>query len=75
VVVFLTEGSDVVYPLTPSVVSSMRNQEHKITLTKIDGVWKIVNDEYYDMWWQILKDTDQSKEEILDLIDESQPYP
>ncbi len=69
--VVVLEGHDVIHEITPSTVSSMANLEHTISLSKINGSWMIINDDYSDLWWNALKDTDLTKEEILDSIDES----
>lgn len=44
----LIEGNDVVYEAIAPQISSMSNLEHTITLIKVKGEWKIVEDLYED---------------------------
>ena len=64
------EGHDVVFEIVAKITgetiySSMRNQEHVITLRKVDGVWKIVFDDYEDYLWRFLNATGISMDEFL----------
>lgn len=47
----------------------MRNLEHTISLKKLNGSWVIVDDDYNDYLWQLLKSTQMSDEEIFASID------
>ena len=68
----LLEGHDVIFEVSKSTVSSMRNLEHTISLKKLNGSWVIVDDDYNDYLWRLLKSTQMSDEEIFASIDSLQ---
>ena len=69
--VTLEEGHDVVFSSTQPTVSTMRNLEHIILLTKTKTGWKIVNDDYMDYLNRVLSETGMGKEEMIDTLDQS----
>ena len=46
--ILVIERYDVVFEKYEPTVSTMRNLQHRITLRKDDGVWKITSDDYDD---------------------------
>lgn len=82
-VVSLIEGHDVEFGNSTGntgsepFISSMRNLEHRITLQKENGVWKIGSDEYEDYIWRVIRQTVFTKAEYLsfDLSGQDTPIP
>ena len=60
-VVTVVEGHDVVFEIskeiskTNPIVSKMRNLQHTIAVSKVEGTWKILSDNYEDDLWRLLK--------------------
>lgn len=69
--VSISENHDVVFEVSEPIVSSMRNRHHTIKLRKVDGTWKIVSDSYEDNLWKVINTTQQSKAELIRLINET----
>jgi hypothetical protein len=74
----IVEGHDVEFEISQEIfknepiMSSMRNLQHTIILRKKDSVWKIVDDDYNDYLWRLLKATGLSKDEMLNLLENSE---
>jgi hypothetical protein len=72
------EGHDLVFDIsreispTQPIVSSMRNLQHLIIMRKVQGVWKVVSDNYDDYLWRLIKATGISKGELLQAMNETQ---
>jgi len=70
-VVTVVEGHDVVFEISNEIskinpiVSKMRNLQHTIAVSKVEGTWKIVSDNYEDDLWRLLKIPGNSQEELL----------
>jgi hypothetical protein len=47
-VVTLLENNEVYYSSTPTIASMMANVKHTITFAKVNGSWKILDDQYHD---------------------------
>jgi hypothetical protein len=62
-VVTLLESHDVYFATNPTSIAKMANLEHVITLTKVDGSWKLTNDNYRDETIELMETL--SKEEIF----------
>jgi hypothetical protein len=65
--VIVSEGSDIVFEISSPTVSSLRGVKHIIELRKEENKWKIVDDQYDDNLWRILKKNKVHKAEILQL--------
>jgi hypothetical protein len=70
-VIVVVEGHDVVFEVSAPKVSSMRNLRHTIEMRKGSDGWKIVSDGYDDYLWRLIRATGDSKEELLQLIDDA----
>jgi hypothetical protein len=76
--VSLIEGHDVIFEIseiisdTMPIISKMRNISHTIGLKKTQDGWKIVSDYYKDNLWRMLRTSNYTKDDLLNLLDASQ---